>query len=656
MYSDDTSIDRLLDDKLISTFTHHKLMALSLMTVGDIRVMGIDKLYGMPGIGLRVKCDLEQVFATIASQDPLLELKQFCSEGVLEKMSICYEHLCENAEDSKDFQEMFPSSIEILKLLLLKEWHLMEIVEDRPKVASYLYVFLFCLECLIHDSFSHFYYYVHENAKHYEQKVGKEVWGGILCSYLSKENRLLLSRIYQVLAKNFRDDELAIPRSTSMEERVGYEVEYFRDSFFEKLDGMFKSQLDFKFVFTSNAHCPFSVLELLIKAYTCKDFEHSDICTLGLFPFLLDRKVSFVADFHKKYGHYPMFSLLVDYLWKDYGKDRSIALDYLGINQDRISSAEVVKRYKVTKARLEKILSNPLLDSEDPFIRDEHWKSYDFLYDMPFMGFFSPVCKDILKKEQLEMDAIGLMEMVLMRNACYPQNKQFRKVKIGNKVMLVNASLFDSAEIAKLAGKVKELLKTERIKDEHYQAGMFLQALDIQKLGGKEYYLAFFTYLLYEVFQIEVDEKGEFVAERNKISVTYELLYILKERGKPMRAEEICKKFQDRCPSYHPLSLSSVRTYLKTIEGVNSLGRTGLYGLEEWENIYWGTMIDKIYEILSNASGPLPLSTIYQEIQEFFPNATKSSVDSSMRLDTRHRFVYDKDTHLYALAEREIVG
>lgn len=275
---------------------------------------------------------------------------------------------------------------------------------------------------------------------------------------------------------------------------------------------------------------------------------------------------------------------------------------------------------------------------------------------MPFIGFFSPVCKDILKKEQLEMDAIGLMEMVLMRNACYPQNKQFRKVKIGNKVMLVNASLFDSAEIAKLTGKVKELLKAERIKDEHYQADMFLKNLDIQKLGGKEHYLAFFTYLMYEVFQIEVDEKGEFVAERNKISVTYELLYILKERGKPMRAEEICKKFHDRCPSYHPLSLSSVRTYLKTIEGVNSLGRTGLYGLEEWENIYWGTMIDKIYEILSNTNGPLPLSTIYQEIQVFFPNATKSSVDSSMRLDTRHRFVYDKDSHLYALAEREIVG
>lgn len=656
MYSDDTSIDRLLYDKQISTFTHHKLVALSLLTVGDIRAMGIDQLFVMPRIGLRVKSDLEQVFATIASQDPLKELKQFCDEEVLEKMSICYEHLCDNAEDSQDFQAMFPSSTEILKLLLLKEWHLMEMVEDRPKVASYLYVFLFCLECLIHDIYSHFYYYVHENAKHYEQKVGNEALGRILCSYLSEENRLLLSRIYQVLAVNFRDDELAIPRSSSMVERVGYEVEHFRYRSFEKFDEMFKSQLDFKFVFASNAHCPSSVLELLIEAYTCKDLVHTEVYTLGLFPFLLDGKVSFVVDFHKKYGYYPMFSIFVDYLWKGYGKDRSIALHYLGINQERVSTADVMRRYKVPKARLEKILSKPLLDSKDSFIKDDFWKGYDFLYDMPFIGFFSPVCKDILKKEQLEMDAIGLMEMVLMRNACYPQNKQFRKVKIGNKVMLVNASLFDSEEIAKLAANVKELLKAERVKDEQYLADMLLHDLDVQKLGGKEHFLAFFTYLMYEVFQIEVDEKGEFVAERNKISVTYELLYILKERGKPMRAEEICKKFQDRCPSYRPLSVSSVRTYLKSIDGVNSLGRTGLYGLEEWENIYWGTMIDKIYEILSIAGGPLPLTTIYQEILEFFPNATKSSVDSSMRLDVRHRFVYDKDSHLYALAEREIVG
>lgn len=532
----------------------------------------------------------------------------------------------------------------------------MEMVEDKPKVASYLYVFLFCLECLIHDTRNDLAYYVYENDRHYEQKVGKEVLGRILCSYLSEVNRTLLSRMYQVLAVNFRDDDLALPHPSSMEERVGYEVEYFRNWSFEKFHKMFKSQLDFKFVFASNAHCPSSVLELLIEAYTCKDLVHTEVYTLGLFPFLLDGKVSFVIDFHKKYGYYPMFSLLVDYLWKGYGKDRSIALHYLGINQERISTAEVMRRYKVTKARLEKILSKPLLDSNDSFIKDGYWKGYDFLYDMPFIGFFSPVCKDILKKEQLEMDAIGLMELILMRNACYPQNKQFRKVKIGNRVMLVNASLFDSEEIAKLAGKVKELLKAERVKDEHYPADMFLQNLDIRKLGGKEHFLSFFTYLMYEIFGKEVNEKGEFVAERNKISVTYELLYILKERGKPMRAEEICKKFQDRCPSYHPLSVSSVRTYLKSIDGVNSLGRTGLYGLEKWENIYWGTMIDKIYEILSIAGGPLPLTTIYQKTLEFFPHATKSSVDSSMRLDVRHRFVYDKERHMYALVEHKPVG
>lgn len=38
---------------------------------------------------------------------------------------------------------------------------------------------------------------------------------------------------------------------------------------------------------------------------------------------------------------------------------------------------------------------------------------------------------------------------------------------------------------------------------------------------------------------MEVDDEGGFVAERNKVSVTSELLEILKERGKPMRAEEM---------------------------------------------------------------------------------------------------------------------
>lgn len=98
------------------------------------------------------------------------------------------------------------------------------------------------------------------------------------------------------------------------------------------------------------------------------------------------------------------------------------------------------------------------------------------------------------------MDALGLMELVLLRNACYPQDKQFSKVEIGNRFMLVKACLFDTEEIAKLAAKVKELLKEERIKDELYQADMFLQDLDIRKLGGKEHFLSFFTYMMGDVF------------------------------------------------------------------------------------------------------------------------------------------------------------
>ena len=80
MYTIDTSIYRLLGDKLITTFTYNKLWALSLFTVGDIQAMGIKKLWAIPGIGLKVINDVEHVFATINSQDPLLEVKQFCGK------------------------------------------------------------------------------------------------------------------------------------------------------------------------------------------------------------------------------------------------------------------------------------------------------------------------------------------------------------------------------------------------------------------------------------------------------------------------------------------------------------------------------------------------------------------------------------------------
>lgn len=49
MYTIDTSIYRLLGDKLITTFTYNKLWALSLFTVGDLQAMGIKKLWAIPG-------------------------------------------------------------------------------------------------------------------------------------------------------------------------------------------------------------------------------------------------------------------------------------------------------------------------------------------------------------------------------------------------------------------------------------------------------------------------------------------------------------------------------------------------------------------------------------------------------------------------------
>ena len=234
-----------------------------------------------------------------------------------------------------------------------------------------------------------------------------------------------------------------------------------------------------------------------------------------------------------------------------------------------------MKDYDISLYQLKKLLSFPMVKSTDPFMQDEHWKCYDFLYEMPFIGFYSPICKNILETEHLQMDAIGLMELVFLRNSCYPFNRQFQKFKSKDRFILVNASLFDIEEIAKLVTKMKELLATNRFKDEHYQASMFLKEVDVQKLGGKEHFLAFFAYLMLDTFGLKVDDEGGFVAERNKVSVTYELLEILKENGKPMRVEEIREAFQRRCPSYRVLRVNTIHCYLKSLEGVKCLGRAG---------------------------------------------------------------------------------
>lgn len=612
--------------------------------------MGIKKLWAIPGIGLKVINDVEHVFATINSQDPLLEVKQFCGDEIMQKMVICYAHLCENAEDSKEFQAIFPSSLDILKFICMKGSHLMSMVDNYPRAASCLYVFLLCLEYLMHDLHNEFSFYVQDNAKQYMHKVGKDALGTLLYSRLSNKNRFLLELHYAVFKKNFKGLDF-VQIFPFVEDRLTYEVEMFQSWTYHSFNKLYRFDIEYKLEHSLNDHYPFSLLDFLVEAYTSIDFEHTCLCTIGLFPFMTDKKVSFVIDFHRANGYYPMFTLFTDYLNSGmWNERRCFFLEYRGIGTERRTLQELMKAYNIKSYKLKKYLFFPIGENTEPITQDGHWKYYDFLYEMPFIGFYSPICKNILEKEHLQ-DVIGLMELIFLRNSCYPLNKQFRKYNYQDRFILVNACLFDTKEIAKLVEKMKELLATIRFKDEHYQASMFLKELDIQKLGGKEHFISFFTYLMLDIFGLEVDREGGFVAERNKISVTYELLDILKERGKPMRAEEIRDIFLRRCPTYRHLTVNTIRVYLLKMKEVKSIGLSGYYGLSSWEHIYWGTMVDKIYEVLSLAGKPLSLMEIYQQVKAFFPNSTKSSMEGSMRLDARHRFKYDVEGHVYFLVD-----
>lgn len=511
MYTIDTSIHRLLGDKLITTFTYNKLWALSLFTVGDLQAMGIKKLWAIPGIGLKVINDVEHVFATINSQDHLLEVKQFCGDEIMQKMVICYAHLCENAGDSKEFQAIFPSSLDILKFICMKGSHLMSMVDNYPRAASCLYVFLLCLEYLMHDIHNEFSLYVHDNAKHYMHKVGKDALGTLLYSRLSNNNRFLLELHYAVFKKNFKGLD-SVQIFPFVEDRLTYEVDMFQSWTYHSFDKIDRFGIEYKLKHFLNDHYPFSLLDFLVEAYTSIDFEHTCLCTIGLFPFMTDKKVSFVIDFHRANGYYPMFTLFTDYLDSGMSNERRcFFLEYRGIGTERRTLQELMKAYNIKSYKLKKYLFFPIGENTEPITQDEHWKYYDFLYEMPFIGFYSPICKNILEKEHLQ-DVIGLMELVFLRNSCYPLNKQFRKYNYQDRFILVNACLFDTKEIAKLVEKIKELLATIRFKDEHYQASMFLKELDIQKLGGKEHFISFFTYLMLDIFSLEVDSEGGFVA------------------------------------------------------------------------------------------------------------------------------------------------
>lgn len=72
---------------------------------------------------------------------------------------------------------------------------------------------------------------------------------------------------------------------------------------------------------------------------------------------------------------------------------------------------------------------------------------------------------------------------------------------------------------------------------------------------------------------------------------------------------------------------------------IKAIGKTSCYGLDSWEDVYFGSIRDLLVDLLSVSDTPLHLDLLFDGVSEHYPNTSKASVAATMDFDNLQRFV-----------------
>lgn len=125
----------------------------------------------------------------------------------------------------------------------------------------------------------------------------------------------------------------------------------------------------------------------------------------------------------------------------------------------------------------------------------------------------------------------------------------------------------------------------------------------------------------------------------HRMNVSDELCKILEENGKPLSLDEIQRLFIEKYPEHKVLSSDSMRRYLYTHPKIKAVGKSSTYGLIDWTNVYYGSKIDLLYDILNATDEPLLIDDILVRVKLHYPDTSKNSIATTMQSDPQSRFV-----------------
>ena len=636
-----TTIESLRDDDIISVRTYNCLHREGFKTLGDMQEMLKDheKLTGIKGFGRKSYTEILEILPDISFQLEQSEMETGPKEtfGLLDQNT--QSCLIESYESvrSSDFSstcahyffDKYKSAEELHRAITQGVNGILDVqpslskednVEYRKMLLTYTSEVLGKEkkeECTLegcHNVYAEVNNYIEENITKftYEQQL----------QLLSESAHAQMEKTFQNLRniQNVRTQNFIRKNALSFDKLVPYFDK--PRTYYNTLCPMAQKYKTLDDIYNLNQ----SLKREFDRSVNMKEDDIYEDILKKSYPFLSSNQRSFLMEFKAKYGSLPLFYILYNYIRISGEKNIRIFCLRYGVYDNQVRTFdEVASIMKLSVERVRQILKNP----EMPTLPDEDWNSYSKILDEPFITEKSPSYLELSEKEKLDFDfRIFACLMLFLEN--------YDLETVNNHVIVYNKTKVQDFDLSGCINRLSEMANGR-----YYQETLVpLDSLLPENCGElRTSAKNLLRYLIEDVFQFSINEKGEIVFRQTYVDVGYELFNILSRKGKPMTLNEIFDAFKTLYPEHKYADASQLRPTLLNHPHIKAIGKTSSYGLDSWKDVFFGSIRDLITETLENSDRPLPVEEIFGKVRIHYPNTNINSVTSTMQNDEQGRFV-----------------
>ena len=356
---------------------------------------------------------------------------------------------------------------------------------------------------------------------------------------------------------------------------------------------------------------------------------------LFLFPFLPLKQVNVILNFYQQNGYFPYVDLIYYYLNSITDNHSQIRKLYFGFTDlKEYTMDELGQKFGLSRERVRQLLEKkiPLPKLLDNYINEQV---------LPLMGNFISDQSDLVHSLSADSQILTSDDLFKIFSLIIPSFRIFKTERKAKIKYLIADKVLEDVNLKTIISNIIKRIREKRT------VVTKLNLLDFVPLCSEEKKRVIVSFLgdyFKKTFDFEIKEERFIYLMPNTIDIYVTIENILHQKGSPMSLTELQESFNILYPSRAIKDLSKFKQYVSRNPNIRSKGKTGVYMLKSWTNLFSGTQTSYIDHILRTFGYPIPLDDLVTFVLDEYPNTNKKSIYSLIIGDRKKRFmVYENE-------------